>query len=691
MTPHHQSSTADWLAAYDAAPSAPVARHTPPPVSTPKPKIAVAPILLASIRATQQQATTDWLTELDATLTPAPEPIAVLTDDEFKKREQEAARAHTPVTVVTKRHLTADDLPDTKTIVVKSEHSTGKTTLIVELIELTNENKSILYVVPTRTLARATARKLKKHGFVSYLDDDQLHKTNRVVCCIDSLCKLGDKKFHTVIVDECEQVAASILKQNASFDAGNLAGKLQFFSHHAECVLFLDADAGPRTAQIATRAGLTPHWMHNHFQPMTDVVVERVGYDELLGRYEQDSKQKYLYCSEKTEAEPIHATYGGTLATGSTDNQPLMERITSGEEITENIIATSALGTGVSIDNHGIETVYAILKPGQSLPSALSAIQGMRRARNVKKIVVYCPNVKESEARPVDENEIIERELLRPQRLTLKHMESHWRTDLAGTAFDERLIGLYAAHVADNNRQLNDYWGTIRERLEYSGATVVELVTPEQKSTRRKFLKARRQAQRKRLADQCKTEAIPKRKSYDHSEIQKALFACVDELELPEQEARETAAREILKPGVIAGLKRRRLYQQGQEELQRRDRDTIKSGNPTKKLLSLRAKLEVDLLQQSGIADGWVTSGECRARCQGWLHDRLFEYRGVTGNYSLTGQNTGALVVRVAESLGYEVERKTVKGTVHYRLVRVENCNSYCLLSFPPQTQTAAA
>lgn len=612
-----------------------------------------------------------------------------MTDEQIAQRERSAAKSNTPVTVVDKRYLSVDDMPEARAVVVKSEHGTGKTTIIVNVVEQTNSGDAILYLVPSRTLAAATARTLKKHGFISYLDEDRIKDTNRIVCCIDSLERLGGKQFHTVIVDESEQVAAAILKRNAKFNAGNVAGQLEYFSHHAERVFYLDADAGPRTHQIATRAGLTPHWLHNTYQPMADVEVTRVGFDELLQQYEQDEKQKYLFCSEPTPAEEIHATYGGTIAIGATNNLSIVERIANGK-ITDNIIATSALGTGVSIDDHDIETIYAILKPGQNFPSALSAVQGMRRARNVKKIVIYCPDCQSTDARPVDEQEIIERELLRPARLTLAHMAPHWRTDLTGQSFDDRLIGLYAAHVADNNRQLNDYWGAIKSRLEYSGATVVEAVTPEQKSTRRKFLKATRQAKRERMAELCKTEPIPTRKSYDHTEVQKALFVCVDELELPEQEARETAAREILKPGVIKGLKRRRLYQLGQEELQRRDRDTLKTGNPVKKLVSRRAQLEIDLLQQSGIADGWVTTGGCRASCQSWLLNNLFDYRGVTGNTSLTGKNTGALVVRVAESLGYAVERKKVRGTIHYRIARGQNSNNiFYSLSTPADQQAA--
>lgn len=69
----------------------------------------------------------------------------------------------------------------------------------------------------------------------------------------------------------------------------------------------------------------------------------------------------------------------------------------------------------------------------------------------------------------------------------------------------------------------------------------------------------------------------------------------------------------------------------------------------------------------------------------------------MTRNYRLSGHKVGALIVRVAESLGYKVERRRVKGQVQYRVVggktahNINYCGFTTFAPYPTKATSGAA
>ena len=104
-----------------------------------------------------------------------------------------------------------------KCLAIKAAMGTGKTEIIKHVCASMEDYPNILYVTHRRTLSNNLISRFSEYGFEMYMNDEiSLTKAKRIICSIDSLPRLFEKKnngqvrtrFHLVILDEIESLLA---------------------------------------------------------------------------------------------------------------------------------------------------------------------------------------------------------------------------------------------------------------------------------------------------------------------------------------------------------------------------------------------------------------------------------------------------------------------------------------------------
>lgn len=102
-------------------------------------------------------------------------------------------------------------------IVLKSPMGTGKSTVLGNWLE-PQADKSMLLVVSRILFGYSIQSDLNQHEGINFqnykgLAQKDLNKANHLVCSVESLCRIGNRKFDIIILDESE----SVLKQLSAF------------------------------------------------------------------------------------------------------------------------------------------------------------------------------------------------------------------------------------------------------------------------------------------------------------------------------------------------------------------------------------------------------------------------------------------------------------------------------------------
>ena len=165
---------------------------------------------------------------------------------------------------------------------VRSPMGTGKSTMLDELFGRLPPAATILMVTYRQSLAMEHVRKLRRHGFVSYLDFRtegerealaDRRRCPRVICQVESLWRLSGVRtipmFDVVVMDESE----SLLRHFASPTVPAPVQAADAFMRMAQAavrgVVTLDAAWGPLTWSVLRKAGMSNALVVNVRPPAT--------------------------------------------------------------------------------------------------------------------------------------------------------------------------------------------------------------------------------------------------------------------------------------------------------------------------------------------------------------------------------------------------------------------------------------
>ena len=148
---------------------------------------------------------------------------------------------------------------DDKFLNIKSDWGTGKSHYILKpIIEKQHDEKSILIITPLNSINNKNYDDLKKYGFVSHLTitkNDNIKNHNLVICSIQSLYKLENKKFDYIFLDEFESIMNAYAGDNFE-RVSPLDSYLCFLNmcKKSQKIICLDADLDHNRLKLLTDA-----------------------------------------------------------------------------------------------------------------------------------------------------------------------------------------------------------------------------------------------------------------------------------------------------------------------------------------------------------------------------------------------------------------------------------------------------
>ena len=661
-----------WLAAYDAKPEKrPTYQPAPKTPAQPKPD---KPAVDCSIK----QSNGDWI-------------------GDFKAAEDESSRLCLDITNnLNTRYLPADCLKHGDAKIVRSHHGTGKSTAVRALIsDCIKADKTILIVCAG--VQQAIAEQKKNPGFELYskLAPGEI-VANHVVICIDSIQRVK-KAFDLVIIDECEQIAAAPLKRNLHCVKDNPQGRIHLTHHLASLiskagkVVMLDADAGPLTDTLCHYAELDPIIIENRFKSLEGATVKQI---ESRGEFLQtleDTAGVHLFCASPKDAraQSKRRKRQTTLITGKESNNKtsFIEQVSTGQHFSGDLITTTALRSGVSIDEgkHDITTVFGWLKVGKGYPPLSDQVQAMRRVRGVKRFVVYIESGALKVPLATDPKEI-RAELERAAELNTKHVNQYLVSNPKdGVHLEGMTTKLHCLHQSELNRQRNDPALWITERFQELGATVT-LDDAEKPLLDRIHRENQKQATESVRADDLQhaiTAEIPETIDNCINDIDRHLFTCRHSLNYPEELAREATSREINKRGFIKGIQRRERETKPQAELKKEDAKKIQSRDGIE---ISRCSAKVAAMTQeviglcSHLLDGF-SAADTESLLKPWLIRNASDYGKLTGSRFVCPEDikSAGFLKKTLERYGITVTARKSNGQRVYFVDKADELNRRAL------------
>lgn len=268
-------------------------------------------------------------------------------------------------------------------IFIKSTKGTGKTKALGNYLKKSPHlgSKKILQLGHRRSLSRSLSTEL---GLTSYLDHSGLKQ--HFSLSLDSLSRINmepNSKYDVLIFDESEQLFRHLFGSTTENKRLQIFSILIWLIQHAEQIICLDADL---TTQLTIFIVEKLRKQHEHDKTLGIVNDYKTGRD--ISIYESkhhiiaqlitsiaDGKNVFVPVGTKTLANQLEAFLQAMadatgkkiptlVLTGDTSNEPaaqvFLENPTHQSEKYQVIIATSTLGTGVSIDGNWFDAIYGI-------------------------------------------------------------------------------------------------------------------------------------------------------------------------------------------------------------------------------------------------------------------------------------------------------------------------------------------
>lgn len=132
-------------------------------------------------------------------------------------------------------------------IIVRANMGVGKTKILITDYlpkNASHPNTSVLFITYQRMLARKYYSELEHLGYTNYLDYEfeSTIPGNKVIVCLDSLCKVATRDFKYIIIDEATSVFLHFNSQYMANKSTEVCNRLDLLLR-AQRILLLDATA----------------------------------------------------------------------------------------------------------------------------------------------------------------------------------------------------------------------------------------------------------------------------------------------------------------------------------------------------------------------------------------------------------------------------------------------------------------
>ena len=181
-----------------------------------------------------------------------------------------------------------------KSLAIQAGMGTGKTEITKHICANVDDYPNILYVTHRRTLSNNLMSRFGQYGFEMYMNENtNLKKAKRIICSIDSLPKLFEKRnneqvrtrFNLVILDEIESLLAHFTSPHIKYPRRTF-DTLKIICKHAK-VIALDADYNIRGFEFLKSIG-SVILIQNHYKRALKKFVLTDGEDTFLERITDD-------------------------------------------------------------------------------------------------------------------------------------------------------------------------------------------------------------------------------------------------------------------------------------------------------------------------------------------------------------------------------------------------------------------
>lgn len=331
-----------------------------------------------------------------------------------------------PLGAVLERWLSGD----VRALSVRSPMGSGKSTMldaIVRRLVEADPGVTVLMVTYRQSLAMEHVRKLRAHGFVSYLDytSDADRRSladrvacPRVICQLESLPRLSDvrmlPRFDVVVIDESESMLRHFASPTVHAPVQAADSFMQMVRSARRGVLTLDAAWGALTWSVLRKASLTNALVVNERRPDGADVRTFVfsnddpAWNESIADDLADGLNVVVVTLSAERAMAVHRA--GCLAVG--EDLCLLHTSKTGDELKRRLTDVDALwsakrlvvysptiAAGVDFSAEHFDRMYLYVCAMSALPATALQMTGrVRRLRNTEVRGLLAPNVRPNQA-----------------------------------------------------------------------------------------------------------------------------------------------------------------------------------------------------------------------------------------------------------------------------------------------------
>lgn len=308
-------------------------------------------------------------------------------------------------------------LPKKGIMLVKSPKGTGKTEFLKSVAEqCAKENKSTLLLGHRVFLLKNIA---ERTGLDYYRDIEDREMTDGIAICMNSLTRvdpLNDTPYHTVIIDESEQVWLHLASKTLAHDRATVFNNLIWVLKNAKRIICLDADLTyqltielllfVRGVEKVTDDGIVSVINEYKFKGRTTTIYEDV--HQLKGEFfqaAQEGKRCYVATNSATEAHVFgeimkKMNVPHLVITSFTNETPeclsFIGNPTEESKQYHVIIASPTAQTGISIDANPdgtpqFDVIYGFFK--DIIGTYFDIDQALSRVRNCNDTRAWVPAI----------------------------------------------------------------------------------------------------------------------------------------------------------------------------------------------------------------------------------------------------------------------------------------------------------
>lgn len=296
-----------------------------------------------------------------------------------------------------------------KMLLIKSQMGTGKTELICDYMDKFKPYR-VLWISTRQTYSHNINERLKKYGFVNYLDDKEnwIYKP-KVIVQLESLTKLEKAHkilpYDLVVLDEIESILYHFdsetiaLKSSQTFDL-----MFALCSSKKSKIICMDADLGLRTIEFAKDLNPEYKYIINKYKK-SDITINLVdSKDWLIGEIKKSVVDAKLNCciislSTKLlyQIENLLKEWGTKYLIHTRDSDDKFKKeLAKVNDLWVNyqvVLFSPTISVGVDFTKVYFDKIYGILTPNTASPRTLKQMFGRLRTLKNPQIDCYYQNI----------------------------------------------------------------------------------------------------------------------------------------------------------------------------------------------------------------------------------------------------------------------------------------------------------